>query len=64
MLFNLDDNRINGLVLVDFQKALDLVSHNMLTEKLRIYGLDKCSLGLMRSFLHNRMQHTVISRSA
>lgn len=63
MLFNLDDNRINGLILVDFQKAFDLVSHDILIEKLRIYGLDKCSLGLIRSFLHNRRQRTVIRGS-
>ena len=40
MLFNLDDKRVYGLVLADFQKAFDLVSHNILIEKLRIYGLD------------------------
>ena len=64
MLFNLDDNHINGLILADFQKAFDLVSHDILIEKLRIYGLDECSLGLMRSFLHNRRQRTVIRGSA
>jgi len=64
MLFNLDVNRIYGLVLADFQKAFDLVSHDILIEKLRIYGLDECSLGLIRSFLHNRRLHTVIRGSA
>ena len=64
MLFNLDDNRIYGLVLADFQKAFDLVSHNILIEKLRIYGLHECSLSLIHSFLHNRRQRTVIRRSA
>ena len=64
MLFNLDDNRIKSLVLADFQKAFDLVSHDILIEKLCIYCLDECSLGLMRSFLHNRRQRTVIRGSA
>ena len=64
MLFNLDDKRVYGLVLADFQKALDLVSHNVPIEKLRIYGLDEFSLGLIRSFLHNRRQRTVIRGSA
>ena len=63
MLFNLDGNCINGLVLADFQKAFDLVSHDILIEK-HIYGLDECSLGLIRSFLHNGRQHTVIRGSA
>ena len=44
MLFNLDDKRINGLVLADFQKAFDLVSQDILIEKLctYMYGLDEC----------------------
>ncbi len=53
MLLNLDDNCINGLVFADFQKAFDL----------RIYGLEDKSLDLVRSFLHNRTQRTII-RSA
>ena len=64
ILFNLDVNRIYGLVLADFQKAFDLGSHDILIEKLRIYGLDECSLSLIRSFLHNRRQGTVIRGSA
>ena len=39
MLFNY----VLSLVLADFQKAFDLVSHDILIEKLRIYGLDECS---------------------
>ena len=42
MLFNLDDNRINSLVLAYFQKAFDLVSQGILIEGLCIYGLDEC----------------------
>ena len=60
MLLNIDDNRINGLLLADFQKAFDLVNHDLLIEKLRIYGLDDNSLDLMRSFLQNRTQRAVI----
>ena len=63
MLLNIDDNCINSLLLADFQKAFDLVNHDILIEKLRIYGLDDNSLDLVRSFLQNRTQRTVI-RSA
>ena len=60
MLLNLDDNRVNGLVFADFQKAFDLVNHEILIEKLRIYGLEDNSLDLVRSFLQNRTQRTVV----
>ena len=63
MLLNIDDNCINDLLLADFQKAFDLVNHDILIEKLRIYGLDDNSLVFVRSFLQNRTQRTVI-RSA
>ena len=63
MLLNLDDNRINDLVFADFQKAFDLVIHEILIEKLSIYGLEDSSLVLVRSFLPNQTQRKVI-RSA
>ena len=63
MLLNIDNSCINGLLLADFQKAFDLVNHDLLIEKLRIYGLEHNSLDLMRSLLQNRTQRTVV-RSA
>ena len=60
MLLNIDDNCINGLLLADFQKAFDLVNHDILIEKLHIYGLDDNSLDLAHSFLQNRTQRMVI----
>ena len=42
------------------EKAFHLVNHDLLIEKLRIYGLGDNSLDLMRSFLQNRTQRTVI----
>ncbi|KAL9985896.1 hypothetical protein ACROYT_G008349 [Oculina patagonica] len=60
MLWNLDKNCINGLILADFQKAFDLVDHEIMIQKLQIYGLEETSLELLRSYLSNRKQRTVI----
>ena len=51
MLWNLDRNYVNGLILVD---------HGIMVQKLQIYGLDKTSLKLLLSYLSDRKQRTVI----
>ena len=63
LLLNMDKNCINGLVFADFQKAFDLVNHQVLLEKLQIYGLEENSMALMRSYLCQRKQRTVIGSS-
>ena len=60
MLWNLDKNCVNGLILADFQKAFDLVDHGIMIQKLQIYGLEETSLELLRSYLSDRKQRTVI----
>ena len=44
LLFDMDNNRINGVVLVEYQKAFDMVDHCLLLPKLEIYGLDDHAL--------------------
>ena len=39
MLFNLDRNKVSGLVLVDYAKAFDMVDHELLLKKLEVYGV-------------------------
>ena len=41
LLFNLDRNKVSGLVLVDYAKAFDMVDHELLLKKLEVYGVKK-----------------------
>ena len=43
MLWNLDNNSVTGLIFADFKKAFDLVDHEIMIQKLQIYGLDEMS---------------------
>lgn len=61
LLFNIDKNKINGLVLVDFKKAFDMVDHEILQRKLELYGFDNNSLKWFQSYLFERRQYVVIN---
>ena len=39
LLFNLDKNQVSRMVLVNYCKAFDMVDHELLLEKLKIYGV-------------------------
>jgi len=39
LLFNLDRNRVNGMILVDYKKAFDMVDHVILLRMLETYKL-------------------------
>ena len=49
------------VLLYDLSSAFDTVSHQILLEKLKLYGFDKLSLLWMRSYLVDRKQHVEIN---
>ena len=51
LLFNLDDNKVCGLVLVEYCKAFDMVDHAILLDKLNAYGVDGSSLSDRRQLV-------------
>ena len=51
LLFNLDNDRVSGMVLVDYRKAFDMIDHTLLLKKLEVYGLNRDSLQWLTSYL-------------
>ena len=49
-----------AIVFLDIKKAFDTVSHKILIEKLKHYGIDGLALDWFKSFLSDRMQQTKI----
>jgi len=56
-----DEGRAMDVVYLDFSKAFDTVSHNILLGKLRKCGLDECSVRWIENWLNGRAQRVVIS---
>lgn len=51
-----DKGLVSVLVLLDFSKAFDTISHRLLCAKLKYYGFENSSLNLVISYLSNRWQ--------
>jgi len=56
-----DEGRAVDVVYLDFSKAFDTASHNILLGKLRKCGLDECSVKWIENWLNGRTQRVVIS---
>jgi len=56
-----DEGRAVVVVYLDFSKAFDTVSHNILLRKLRKCGLDEWSVRWIENWLNGRTQRVVIS---
>ncbi len=56
-----DQGRIIGSVFVDFRKAFDMVDHEILLKKLKIYQCDESTVRWFTSYLSERTQHVYIN---
>jgi len=52
----IDEGNLIGSVFIDFKKAFDLVDHEILLYKLKLYHFDDLSCALFSSYLQNRSQ--------
>ena len=59
--FNLDKNRVSGMVLVDCCKAFDMVDH-VLLDKLKVYGVGGETMKWFQSYLADRHQLVYLGR--
>ncbi|PKU39480.1 rna-directed dna polymerase from mobile element jockey- hypothetical protein [Limosa lapponica baueri] len=56
----MDEKRVVGVVYLDFSKAFDTVSHNILIAKLKKYGLDEWTVKWIENWLKDRAQRVAI----
>ena len=60
---NSDQKKQTDIVVLDFSKAFDKVSHRHLASKLKYYGIEGKILDWINSFPSNRMQRVVLEGS-
>ena len=58
---NWNGKEYSGCVFIDFSKVLDTIDHNILFQKLKLYGLDKNSINFSKMYMTNRSQQTTVN---
>ena len=56
---DIDRNKLVGVLLIDLRKAFDLVNHELLLKKLKLYRCSTKCLSVLTSYLSERTQYTV-----
>ena len=51
VIFLVDEGKAVDVIYLDFSRAFDTVSHNILLEKLVAHGLDRCTLCWVKNWL-------------
>ena len=58
----IDQNKIIGCVNIDLRKAFDLINHEILCKKLKLYGCSDMSIAWIKSYLMNRKQTVCLNK--
>ena len=60
-LYDINQNKMIGTIFLDFQKAFDLVNHNILLKKLSVYFPNSPIIKLINSYLNERHQYVYLN---
>ena len=55
ILKDFDKDLMNGMILIDLQKAFDMIDHDVLMKKLSAIGFSNHTIGCFKSCLSNRL---------
>ena len=59
----MNNGNINLAVLLDFKKAFDVVDHDILCQKLHVYGFCGKTVNFFKSYLSERTQQVIIGNT-
>ena len=60
-LNDINNSKLVGAVFVDFCKAFDLINHDILLQKLKVYSFHKNTVQLLQSYLSDRTQTVILN---
>ena len=59
--YNIDSGKVNAVMFLDLKKAFDIVDHEILLGKLKVYGVHGIAGNWFRSYLNNRKQRYYVN---